>query len=231
MGFGMRFGIKLLVVAAVAAMSHSAFAADLAPRMYTKAPPPAVQIYSWTGFYLGGHIGGAWSNTTLTGADAVALTATYGGVPQPSGVMGGGQLGYNYQVNNFVFGVELAGGAGPGFSDRVSIPGVSTLKSEGTYYVMLGGRLGYAIDRWLPYVIGGGAWGGNEANARTLAGVGRFTNDHTGYFVGAGVEYAWTNKVSLALEYRYVDFNRRVYGGVRTGSEISAITGRANYHF
>lgn len=231
----MRIFVKTLgAIASVAACQlmtgTSAQAADLASRMYTKAPPMA-QIYSWTGFYVGAHVGGAWSDTTLTAADAAALTATYGGVPHPSGVIGGGQIGYNHQFQNVVLGIELAGGAGPGFSDRVSIPGVSSLKTEGEYFVMLGGRIGYAFDRWLPYFTAGGAWGGNKADAVTPFGTGQFKNDHTGYFAGGGVEYAFLNNFSVGVEYRYIDFDRRVYGGVSTGSEISSVSGRVNYRF
>lgn len=218
------------LVALQATIGGTAQAADLAPRMYTKTP--IVQVYSWTGFYVGAHVGGAWSDTTASAADAAALTATYGGVPNPSGVFGGGQIGYNYQFqNNVVFGIELIGGGGPGFSDRVSIPGVSSLKSEGEYYVLLGGKLGYAFDRWLPYVLGGGALAGNKANAATPFGTGEFKNDHEGYFVGAGIEYAFVNRFSIGIEYRYIDLDRRVYGGVTTGSEISTVLGRVNYHF
>ena len=222
----MRLALVISGLATVLALTQSATAADLP--MYTKAPA-APAYYSWTGFYVGAHLGGAWSDTTISSADRVLMNTFYGGVPEPRGIIGGGQIGYNYQLpNNFVLGVEVAGGGGPGFSDRVSIPGVSEARSEGEWYTMAGGRLGYAMDRWLPYVVGGGAWGGNKAFS-TFGG--NFRNTHEGYFIGGGVEYGLSQNITVGIDYRYLDLEKKVYGSVTTGSEISAVVGRLNYRF
>jgi len=98
-------------IAAVASLlATSAFAADLAPRMYTKAPPPVVAIYDWTGFYLGGNIGYSWgrSSTTQTFSDSVtgAILNSTAIKFDMNGVIGGGQIGYNWQKSNWVFGLE-----------------------------------------------------------------------------------------------------------------------------
>src|ERR1700730_7767890 len=99
---------KFLVagIAAAAFCGAPAFAAD----MPTKAPAYApVAVYNWTGFYVGGHIGGAWSNTTVadvsTPLAVFAFPATRIGV-SGSGFLGGVQLGYNWQTGPWVFGVQ-----------------------------------------------------------------------------------------------------------------------------
>src|SRR5271169_3644865 len=94
-----------LLVASIGAiaLTGSAFAADLAP------PPPPLPIFTWTGVYVGGQIGYAWGsgNLSYTGFDpfsGLAFTTGLGG--SPNGVIGGAHVGYNYQINQFVFGLE-----------------------------------------------------------------------------------------------------------------------------
>src|SRR5262245_5818350 len=109
--------ILLASVAAAACMAGPAVAADLAVRAPAyKAPPPIVPVYSWTGFYVGGNVGGAWarddvtwvSNKALFGiAFGTVLDAAGTGRITSSGVTAGGQVGFNYQVNNvLVWGAE-----------------------------------------------------------------------------------------------------------------------------
>ena len=187
--------------------------------------------HHWTGFYVGLHAGGARSTTTSSATDRAALIAVFGGVPDPSGVFGGAQLGYNYQLpNNVVLGFEVSGGGGPGFSDTVSNP-VASLKSEMRWYTFVTGRVGYAFDRWMPYVLGGGAWAGLRATSVTLAGSAVLRNTHPGFVVGGGLAYAMTPNFSIAGEFRYVDLSARPYGLVSTGSEVSAVSLRGDYRF
>src|SRR6478752_207889 len=88
----------------------AASAADLAARPYAKAPAYVEPLFNWTGFYVGGHIGGAWTNqqwinsanTTLFGD----LAPGQGFRQRGSGLMGGAQIGYNWQASNYVFGLE-----------------------------------------------------------------------------------------------------------------------------
>ncbi len=94
------FRTSLLIgCCACAFVAAPALAADLP----VKAPPaPApIPVFSWTGFYLGANVGGAWSNSTITDNVTGASLST-----DNSGFIGGGQVGFNYQVNNWVFGVE-----------------------------------------------------------------------------------------------------------------------------
>src|ERR1700687_4422121 len=100
----------------------AAFAADLTPWPYAKAPVAVAPLYNWAGLYVGGHLGGSqtsenWTNsanTTLFGD----LNPHQGFAQQGAGVFGGGQLGYNWQASNFVFGLE---GTASAMNDRGSV--------------------------------------------------------------------------------------------------------------
>jgi outer membrane immunogenic protein len=112
-------------IAAIASLlTTSALAADLAPHVYTKAPPP-VAIYDWTGFYLGGNVGYSWgrSSTNEAFTDTVldtVLSATSAKF-NLDGVIGGGQIGYNWQRDRWVFGLEgdIQGSAEKGSTSAV----------------------------------------------------------------------------------------------------------------
>lgn len=166
------------------AATSVASAADLAarPYAYTKAPPmaPAI-VYNWTGFYIGGHVGGAFrgnSNNILGGSDDGRF-------------MGGGQIGWDTQFSpNWVFGLE----ANYSFLDTSS-----SFANRGLGSVT--GRLGYAFGPSLLYVKGGYAW----ADSRFTNG---FSGDggRDGYTVGGGVEYMFSQNWSGKIEYQYYDF-------------------------
>ena len=105
---------KLLLASAgaIALTGSAAMAAE--PPVYPPPPPPP-PIFTWTGVYLGGQIGYAWSNgsNNFNGFDpffnrgqGVFLNSSAGGTP--NGVIGGGHVGYNYQINQWVLGLESA---------------------------------------------------------------------------------------------------------------------------
>src|SRR5271163_3508808 len=90
----------------------------LAADMPVKAPPPApAPIFSWTGFYIGGNAGGAWERESNSLVITNNLFFAPGAIPgveasgsqtlHSSGFTGGGQIGYNYQSGNVVWGIEL----------------------------------------------------------------------------------------------------------------------------
>jgi outer membrane immunogenic protein len=113
-------------------LTTSALAADLAPHMYTKAPAPVVAVYDWTGFYIGGNVGYSWgrSSTTQSFTDSVTgtLLAAYPTKFNLDGVIGGGQAGYNWQRDKWVFGLEadIQGSAEKGSTNAVC-PGNTTI--------------------------------------------------------------------------------------------------------
>src|SRR5271166_3433873 len=98
----------LLASAAVAALAAPAFAADL-PVAYPTKAPAYVAAYNWTGFYVGVNLGGAWARNTNTDTFFNAAGVPVGinsSSSTNSGVIGGGQIGYNWQTGNLVFGLE-----------------------------------------------------------------------------------------------------------------------------
>ncbi len=146
-----------------------------------KALPPAVTYVNWTGFYIGAHGGGAYGRDHIgfTGYPQVANTRT-------AGLLGGGQIGYNYQLENrFVLGVEgdaswadIKGGRTCGTDtglDANGIPGgfspfFLTCNSRLNWLASATARLGYAWDRSLLYVKGGAAFTNETVSANCIVG-------------------------------------------------------------
>jgi outer membrane immunogenic protein len=198
----------------------AASAADLPARMAVKAPPPPPPMFNWTGFYLGVNIGGSWGHQD----DSLVGLLTNGN--NVNGVIGGGQIGYNWQGygSPWVFGVEADfQGSGQRASGSFVIPaGIGALPIPGSniayeerldWFGTLRGRIGWAMGdqgRFLPYITGGLAYGQNNFNgAGTAAGVPvAFNASHTdvGWTVGAGIEWAMWDRWSAKLEYLYIDF-------------------------
>src|ERR1700722_20210852 len=95
------------IAAVTSLLATSAFAADLSMRPYTKAPIYAESIYNWTGFYVGGYSLAFSSNTeTISNSLTGAVVATTRSRDNVNGVIGGGQLGYNWQMSRWVVGLE-----------------------------------------------------------------------------------------------------------------------------
>jgi outer membrane immunogenic protein len=195
----------LVGICAAAFVAAPALAADLP----MKAPPaPPLPVFSWNGFYIGANIGGAWSHTTV---NDVVTGLSFG--TDSSGFIGGGQVGFNYQMNNFVFGVEgdidatSISKTGPGL-----VTGIGTLQATAKtdWVATLAGRLGFAFDRWMVYVKGGGAWVQNSAtltNLTTGAAVSG-SNTSSGWVLGVGAEWAFAGPWSAKIEYDHVEFDR-----------------------
>jgi outer membrane immunogenic protein len=196
--------MKRLFLAAVGigALAAPAFAADIRTPTY-KAPapePPLAQVYNWTGFYIGGHVGGAFSGTdSLSGRDGRFL--------------GGVQGGVDYQfAPNWVAGVEaqyswLSNGKSGGLAFAPA--GLATLDNRGIGSVT--GRLGYAFGPLLVYGKGGYAFSDRDLNV-TQFGLQVPTTttgrSRDGYTVGAGLEYMFAPNWSAKAEYQYYDFGK-----------------------
>jgi outer membrane immunogenic protein len=187
----------LLATVAFAALASTASAADMAARPYTKAPVmEASPIYNWTGFYIGGHVGGAF------GGNNNILAPGFTGTNSNDGVfMGGVQAGYDYQFSpNWVLGLE----ANYSFLDTNNNPFVNRGLGSVT------GRLGYTWGPALLYVKGGYAWA--DSRLTNGFGGGTFSNNsggRDGYTVGGGLEYMFTQNWSGKVEYQYYDFGTR----------------------
>ncbi len=123
-----RTFIQVATVASL--LTTSAMAADLAPRVYTKAPPVIAADYDWTGFYIGGNIGYSWgrSNSELALLDAGTIVSAANTKFDMNGVIGGAQAGYNWQRDKWVFGLEVdIQGSGQKGSGNLLCPGNTTV--------------------------------------------------------------------------------------------------------
>jgi outer membrane immunogenic protein len=205
-------GILGLTLTSVVALA-SANAADMyvapAPGGYKDVPVPYV---SWAGFYLGAHVGGVWGTDKVTDVDGdwgnFVRGASFNN--NTSAVFGGGQLGYNFQRGNFVFGPEVD----LGFMDLNHTIGQPVTPTDATsavkpgFYADVTGRLGYSVDRALLYAKGGYAYyGGNIDNFSESAAVTHLSaSGMSGWTVGAGVEYKISPVWSLKAEYQHFDF-------------------------
>jgi len=242
--------VSLLVLGGVAS------AADM--RMPVKAPPPVVEAApSWTGLYLGAHVGYGWgdSDTTIVTPSGTFPAGFALDTSHPKGVLGGGQVGVNYQIGQFVFGLEGDGSWGDihGGETTLSplVAGRTTLSNTRIdWLAMATGRAGLAFQNVLLYVKGGWAWGGfkgdsvtNTATGALVANtVGSETRD--GWTFGGGIEWMIIPSWSVKAEYNFVDFGtdrvqRLTTTGVTAGTildrdvktQLNIVKVGVNYHF
>jgi len=195
----------LLATAAFAALvSAPATAADMA----VKAPPP-VAIFTWTGCYVGGNVGGLWArkewtNTTFFGSGTAHDADSW---------LGGVQAGCNYQfAGGWVIGIQ-------GDYDWTDAKGSSTDmlfpretdQSKIKSLASVTGRVGYAWDRFLGYVKGGVAWERDNYSVFDPSGflLASASQTRSGWTIGIGGEYAFTEWLSGFVEYDYYDFGTR----------------------
>jgi outer membrane immunogenic protein len=205
---------RLFTAIALAALAaESASAADLA----TKAPDVVPVAYNWSGCYLGIEGGGNWGHTNQTAVtplnpadNGLPITGNY----NMNGGLLGGTLGCNYQVSNWVFGIEndfswtnASGNVSdlPPFAARSNNP----IREE--WIDTLRGRIGIAWDRALLYGTGGAAFARADLT-KCAAGV-CFDQAQTpvGWAAGAGLEYAVWQNLSVKIEYLHIDLGTSRY--------------------
>jgi outer membrane immunogenic protein len=233
--------LSTVAVVALLAASSAAFAADLG----RPAPPPPIvmPIYNWTGFYIGANLGGAWASGTLTdNLTGASFTGNH------SGVIGGGTLGYNWQVSpNFVVGFEgtFDGTSIGNTSNIVSVPILGTPTaiqgSIGTNWVAtLAARFGIAVNNVLYYAKGGGGWADNSASlTNTITGASvSASNTRSGWLVGGGIEYAVSPSWTIKAEYDYLGLSNWTNSGplspidtFNISRQINMFTVGVNYKF
>lgn len=214
--------MKKFLLASVAALgivaAGAASAADLPSRKGPVEAPIYVPAFTWTGFYVGANAGYAWGNVNADG---------FANIGDIDGFIGGGQVGYNYQMGQFVLGLE-ADIQGADLSSGDNLFG-ARVKTD--YFGTVRARVGFAYDRFLPYITGGWAYG----NVKTdIVGFGSSDNSHTGgWAVGGGLEYAFTNNLIGGVEYLYVDLGeKRIFNtGTKVGTDFSVVRARLSYKF
>jgi outer membrane immunogenic protein len=200
---------------------------------------PAPEIYDWSGIYIGAHGGYGFGDvdydTSLTGESINS---------DIDGFIGGGQLGWNWQVDSIVFGGEASITAADLDGDNDSDVAGVNLDGDVSWYALFGGKLGFAADRSLFYAKGGYAMG-EIGTAGTNANIpDAFSNDekHDGWFIGGGMEYAATDNVILGAEYNYIDLGgKKNHNGTTTvgipyvnedvEAQIHTVTARVSFKF
>ena len=203
--------LTLLAIAGLmaAAWASPSLAADL-PRPAYKAPVYVAPVFSWTGFYIGANAGYGWAKSDWS-------SAVTSGDPKPKGFLVGGTLGYNMQTGNFVWGLE-------GDIDLSTIKGSTTggtgvcagagCETRNRWFGTARGRIGYAFDRWLPYLTGGAAFGDIKMSPST--GLAE-TKTKIGWTAGAGVEWAFAANWSTKVEYLYTDLGKSTCSAASCG--------------
>ena len=264
----MSFRSALLASAAILT-AGTAFAADLPARVAAPAPYIAAPIFTWTGFYVGLNAGAGFNNksngyvTNGFGQNTVFTTTGggFGNNNNDAGFTGGVQAGYNMQFGMFVAGVE----ADINYLDRGN--GNSAIITDGTntytfnrgdsnnWFGTVRGRLGVAFDRFLPYVTGGWAFGGKQGGVsgsyvanNNLNGSPTFLvgngngGSSSGWTLGGGVEYAFSNNMSLKVEYLHVKLgdnnnqlafvnNNNQYFSFKNENKFDVVRAGINYRF
>jgi outer membrane immunogenic protein len=231
--------IKKLLAISVAAvgLSTGALAADM--RMPMKAPPaPIAAVFSWTGFYVGINGGWGWGRSRW---ELLPLGLNEGS-HRPDGGTVGGQIGYNWQVGGWVFGLEAQGNWADFHGSNVSLVfPTATNRTHIDAFGLFTGKVGYAWDHFMLYAKGGAAVQSVDYRYFTTAsGVTGGTADETrwGASVGVGIEWAFAPNWSAGLEYNHLFMGKRditfaplpnVTDRVRLDTDV--FTARVNYRF
>jgi outer membrane immunogenic protein len=251
----------LVTTALLTAVSCSAMAADLARPApeYTKAPV-MTPVYNWTGFYVGGNFGYGWGKAdsdfafTPTALGGGGATTTNSNSQRVNGAFGGGQIGFNWQTNAFVWGVEadfqgadqrnsqlnfdrnpadLIAAIGPpnnGFGAQPGEAIVSNLSQNLKWFGTARGRIGFLPDpRWLVYATGGFAYGRVSSDLTTVEPDGdtlhsNWSENRIGWVAGVGVEAALADNWTWKFEYLHVDLG----SGGSTNSPVTGLPGSPN---
>jgi outer membrane immunogenic protein len=248
MGWVAMLGFKRTLIcsaALLAGATMTAMAADLPgpPPAYPPPQAPAAYIpvapaFSWTGFYLGGNAGYGWSSGSGNmilglGADTFNVSG--------NGFLGGGQVGFNYQWSNIVFGIEgdFQGTTGKGTLTNgggALAAGALNATAKDPWFGTVRGRLGYAWDRVMLYATGGLVYG--DATLNGISGPAAFNNSTTyiTWTAGGGVEAAFWGPWSGKIEYLYAGSPSSVPAipfvtNISGKSSTNLVRAGLNYHF
>lgn len=199
----------------------AASAADLPSGKYLPRAPALPAFYNWTGFYAGVQIGHSWGQDTTKEfftAGRVPVRSDYVYDYSADSLIGGGHLGFNYQMGSLVLGVEgdlEASNASGGFNDAGGRPGPiidpgGIVRVKQDWQGSVRARIGYAFDRFMIYGSAGVSFSQFEYsyfNPFPLVRAGEGDKfSRTGFTVGGGANYAITDNVILGLDYRYTDY-------------------------
>jgi len=201
---------------AVMTMMGAANAADIQRRQAMPAKAPAyVAAYNWTGLYVGVNGGGGFGNSTWSGPTGTSGFNTTGGVV-------GGTIGYNYQMNQAVFGLEGDIDWSNIHGNTTTAPCTTSCETRNSWLSTARGRIGYAFDRFMPFVTGGAAFGDIKTSPAGFAGD---RDTRAGWTLGGGLEAALAGPWTTKVEYLYVDLGK---ANCPVGS--CAVSTNVNFH-
>ena len=215
--------MKRLILASVAVVTlmGAANAADMRRQAMPTKAVPYVQMYNWTGVYVGINGGYGFGDSRFAAPVATGDFNTRGG-------MVGGTVGYNWQAGQTVFGLE-------GDLDWSNVRGNTTCgiglscETRNNWLGTARGRVGYAFDRFMPYVTGGLAVGGVK---NAITGAGESSTTKAGYALGGGVEAALAGPWTAKVEYLYADLGRTSAPlGSDVRSKTNTVRAGVNYRF
>jgi outer membrane immunogenic protein len=255
-GHSLANAIARLVLCGFAFMAVPAQAADMAVPSRSYYPPLPPAIYDWTGVYLGPHVGGGMlvDSVSQNGVSPGGFNLASTGNLRPAGVIGGLQGGANYEFTPWVVGIEgtwtssaingntLIGCSGPCVLTGPTPTPQERFTSQAQWFAALTGRGGYAANDWLFYAKGGGAWMRARYTEDLLVTGGAtavtqvFTDNRTGFTVGAGIEFGLVENLSGKIEYDFYDFGTKNYNfnaitPVSVKSNLHTLTVGLNYRF
>lgn len=232
--------IGLLALAATV----PAMAADLSRPMSYKAPPMPV-AYNWNGFYIGAHLGGGWASRDFSQTNLLFPGIVESGTLGSSGIVGGGQIGYNWQfAPTWLVGIEadISGADLSGSTTTTTPAGLSTVgwTDKIDDFGTVRARLGYVANNWLFYGTGGFAWANDTitrtqltsgVNAPAAGLVTTNSQTSTGWVAGLGTEWGFAPTWTARLEYLHIDVGGGAFGfstPVGVGGAINTFTVNQN---
>ena len=206
---------RLMVASAgfLAALAVPALAADPTVDVPMTAPG-----FDWTGYYAGLQAGYGWGQSDISGTDGGPFSVS----PDVDGGFVGGHVAGLWQFDQAVIGAEadlnystIDGSAELGGP-------ATTLGTDIKWFGSVNAKAGYAMDRVLVYGIGGIAFAGIEATGPAFSD----TRTNVGWTVGAGVDYALTDKFVVGAQYRYYDFGSEHYdvSGIQRDQDVKLNT-------
>jgi len=230
------------------AASGLAFAADIAVKA---PPPPPAEVPLWTGFYIGGNAGYGWgvnTSNTLFNTDPtdLGLTALLNATGpafldlKPKGFIGGGQIGYDWQVSFWVFGVvadfqvaDITASRSATVTSPGGVPALTTTGALSEKLDFLGtvrARAGFAVGNWLFYGSGGYAYGNVQSSLNVAVpgfpffSSGNLTENRSGWAAGGGINYAVTPHWIIGADYIHYDLDRTTVTSVNLPVTTPATT-------
>ena len=235
----------LFATTALVAFGAPATASDIPARAVVKAPVMVTApVATWTGCYVGAHIGGGWGRTVFSNTSPFVIPPGADVSVHPNGFLGGAQIGCDYQfAPNWVIGIandfswaDIKGNEDdPFFTNK-------NLAAKTEWIDTLAGRLGYAGATWMVYGLGGVAWASDRYDLTINPGATVLSAKETrsGWVAGSGLEWRFAHNWSAKIEYNYLDFGTKTVtltsggGGqlpIDVSQRISLVKVGINYRF